>query len=66
LKRGKGDREAAERMHEKAMALSAEFENYAEIAALHFRMAWNNGEPVMRNPFSNPTSVTVRSHSDRP
>jgi hypothetical protein len=34
---------------------SINFENYSEIAALYFHLAWRDNEPVMRSPFSNPT-----------
>ena len=55
IKREKGDEAQAEQLHRKALENSVSFENYGEIAALYFRMAWRNDQPVMRSPFSNPT-----------
>ncbi len=55
IKREKGDAAQAERLHRKALENSVSFENYGEIAALYFRLAWRNDQPVMRSPFSNPT-----------
>ena len=55
IKREKGDEAQAELLHRKALENSVSFENYGEIAALYFRMAWRNDQPVMRSPFSNPT-----------
>ncbi len=53
-----GDKEAADRLERKAHEEAATFENYAEIAALYFHLAWRDDEPVTRNKFSNPTIVT--------
>jgi len=61
IRRDQGDEAGARQHHEQALAVSGYFENYAELAALYFRMAWRNGEPVMRNPFHNPTTVNVRT-----
>jgi tetratricopeptide (TPR) repeat protein len=71
IKRDRGDEAEAERLHRKAMENSAQFENYGEIAALYFRLAWRENQPVMRSPFSNPTLGGVhtqghRSQSDSP
>jgi hypothetical protein len=41
-----------------AQEASATFENYGEVAALYFHLAWADNEPVSRNKFSNPTIVT--------
>jgi len=54
IKREKGDEAQAARLHRKALENSVSFENYGEIAALYFRMAWRENQPVMRSPFSNP------------
>jgi tetratricopeptide (TPR) repeat protein len=55
IKREQGDVVEAERLHSKALENSVQFENYGEIAALYFRLAWRENQPVMRSPFSNPT-----------
>lgn len=55
IKREKGDAAQADRMHRKALDNSVLFENYSEIAALYFRLAWRDNQPMMRSPFSNPT-----------
>ena len=55
VKREQGDTAEADRLHEKALEKSVSFENYSEIAALYFRLAWRENQPVMRSPFSNPT-----------
>lgn len=60
IRRDQGDMEGARKYHEQALAVSGYFENYGELAALYFRMAWRDGEPVMRSPFTNPSAVTVR------
>lgn len=60
IKRAAGDQAAAAQLHENALAATKYFENYAEIAALYFRMAWRGGEPVMRSPFGNPPPLNVR------
>lgn len=60
IRRAAGDQTAAERLQGQALAATKYFENYAEIAALYFRMAWRNGEPVIRSPFGNPPSLNVR------
>ncbi len=60
IRRDQGDLEGARRYHEQALAVSGHFENYAELAALYFRMSWRDGEPLMRSPFVNPSNVTVR------
>jgi tetratricopeptide (TPR) repeat protein len=55
VRRERGDVAEAERLHLKALENSELFENYGEIAALYFRLAWRNNQPVMRSPFRNPT-----------
>jgi hypothetical protein len=45
-------------LNRKAREASATFENYAEIAALYFQLAWRDNRPVPRNKFSNPSIVT--------
>jgi tetratricopeptide (TPR) repeat protein len=61
----------ADALRRKALENSDSFENYSEIAALYFRLAWRDHQPVMRSPFSNPTLGGVhaparRSQSDTP
>jgi tetratricopeptide (TPR) repeat protein len=60
VKREKGDQEAADRMREKALEASDTFENYAEVAALYFQLAWRDRQPVLRSQFANP--AVVRFH----
>jgi tetratricopeptide (TPR) repeat protein len=60
LKRLQGDAAGAETMRHRAAAATIYFENYAEIAALYFRMAWHAGEPIMRSPFTNPPALNMR------
>jgi Tfp pilus assembly protein PilF len=54
VKRQKGDIPAAERLHRRALENSVLFENYAEVATLWFKLAWQNNAPLSRNQFSNP------------
>jgi tetratricopeptide (TPR) repeat protein len=54
MKRQKGDTAQADRLHQRALAASGTFENYAEIAALYFRLSWQENQPVMRSQFANP------------
>jgi tetratricopeptide (TPR) repeat protein len=54
VKRERGEATEADRLHHKALENSNRFENYGEIAALYFRLAWRNNAPVMRSPYSNP------------
>jgi tetratricopeptide (TPR) repeat protein len=54
-----GDRAAAERLGYRAGEETATFENYAEMAALYFHLAWQGDQPVTPNKFSNPTLVTL-------
>lgn len=37
----------------KALESSTSLENYGEIAALYFRLAWRENQPVMRSPYIN-------------
>jgi len=53
-----GDPAAAERLDRKARQESATFENYGELAALYFHLAWVDDQPVTLNKFSNPVIVT--------
>lgn len=63
LRRLQGDARDAAAMQDRAVAMSQYFENYAEIAALYFRMAWRGGEPVMRSPFTNPPPLHMRGRA---
>jgi len=49
-----GDHAAAARLDRLAHESNATMENYSEIAALYFRLAWGDNEPVTTNKFSNP------------
>jgi tetratricopeptide (TPR) repeat protein len=53
-----GDQEAAHKFEHRARVNAATFENYGEIAALYFQLAWHDDQPVTLNKFSNPTIVT--------
>jgi hypothetical protein len=53
-----GDKAAADLLERKAREATATFENYAEIAALYFHLAWGDNQPITRNKFSNPSIVT--------
>jgi tetratricopeptide (TPR) repeat protein len=53
-----GDKASSERLEREAMSHTATFENYSEVAALYFRLAWGDNQPVTRSKFSNPTVVT--------
>jgi tetratricopeptide (TPR) repeat protein len=66
IKRERGDEAEAERLHHKALENSAGFENYAEIAALYFRLAWRDHQPVMRSPYSNPKLDPVHATGPGP
>ena len=57
-KRLAGDDAAALRLDKRAGMASATFENYAEVAALWFRLPWQQNQPVIRNKFVNPTVVS--------
>ena len=54
VKHAMGDDAAAIQMHLKALENSASFENYAEIATLYFRLAWQDNAAVVLNPYSRP------------
>ncbi len=58
LKEAKGDKAAAAELHRKAQQSEETFENYGEIAALYFRLAWQDNQPVTRSKFNNPKVVT--------
>ncbi len=66
IKREKGDPAEAARLHRKALENSVKFENYSEIAALYFRLAWRENQPVMRSPFSNPDTVPLSATPHKP
>jgi tetratricopeptide (TPR) repeat protein len=53
-----GDQDSAHRLHHRASEASATFENYGEVAALYFHLAWKDNQPVSLNKFTNPTIVT--------
>lgn len=58
-KREKGDIVAADRLHERALAAADNFENYAEVAALYFKLAWQDNQPVIRSNFVNSTNMSL-------
>ncbi len=53
-----GDQAAAHRLQHRSREATAKFENYGEVAALYFQLAWRDDQPVTLNKFSNPTIVT--------
>lgn len=61
IRRAQGDTAGADRLHAQALASTKYFENYAEVAALWFRLAWRDGEPMMRNPYTNPPPLRVKA-----
>ena len=60
VKREKGNAEAAARLRRKALDASDSFENYAEVAALYFQLAWQDNQPVVLSQFRNP--VVIKFH----
>jgi tetratricopeptide (TPR) repeat protein len=57
-KKLEGDEAAAHRFHHMALAEAATIENYGEVAALYFHLAWQDNEPVSLSKFTNPSIVT--------
>jgi tetratricopeptide (TPR) repeat protein len=53
-----GDQTESARLLGLAMADAATFENYSEVAALYFHLAWAENQPVTRSTFTNPAIVT--------
>jgi len=60
VKRQKNDATRADWMHQQALNASDGFENYAEVAALYFRLAWKDNQPVARSQFFN-TPVAAKN-----
>jgi hypothetical protein len=58
LKEMQGDKAAAAMLRRKASEATITFENYAEVAALYFQLAWRDNQPVSRSRFGNPSIVT--------
>jgi len=58
LKEQLGDRAAAADLRHKSMQATETFENYGEVAALYFRLSWQDNQPITRSKFANPTIVT--------
>ncbi len=52
------DNTAAARLDRIAHETAASLENYSEVAALYFHLAWADNQPITLNKFSNPTVVT--------
>jgi tetratricopeptide (TPR) repeat protein len=59
VKRQKGDPPQSAQLHQQALAVADQFENYAEVAALYFQLAWQDNQPVMRSKFANPPTVSI-------
>ena len=58
VKRQKGDARQADQLHQQALGDAGNFENYAEIAALYFQLAWQDIQPVVGSMFANPAIVS--------
>jgi predicted Zn-dependent protease len=58
VKELEGDQAEVDRLTHLAGKASATFENYGEVAALYFHLAWADKQPVTNNKFSNPKIVT--------
>jgi tetratricopeptide (TPR) repeat protein len=58
LKELQGDKAAALELRRKASVATITFENYAEVAALYFQLAWRDNQAVSRSRFGNPSIVT--------
>jgi tetratricopeptide (TPR) repeat protein len=52
LKGLQGDKRAADALAIRAEEETATFENYAEVAALYFHLAWENNKPIEMNKFN--------------
>jgi Tfp pilus assembly protein PilF len=61
LKRLEGDQSTANSLQHKALEESATFENYPEVAALYFHLAWENNKPIVLNKF-NAAKPTAYQH----
>ena len=48
-----GDKAAAEALEQQARLADNTNDDYAEVAALYFTLAWQKGKPVLRSPFDN-------------
>jgi tetratricopeptide (TPR) repeat protein len=57
VKRRKANPEAAQRLHLRALENADMFENFSEVAALWFQLAWRDDQPLSRNQFTNPTML---------
>ena len=57
-RRLQGDPKTADQLDRRAQENAATFENYAEVAALYFHLAFENNRPVELNKFSNPKGVS--------
>src|SRR3984893_11658851 len=57
-KRLASDGAAADQLDRTAREDTAKLENYSEVAALYFQLAWRDNQPVTLNKFSTPTVVT--------
>jgi Tfp pilus assembly protein PilF len=58
VKRQRGDAAQADQLHQQALSVAGSFENYGEIAALYFQLAWQDNQPVVRSKFANPAIVS--------
>jgi hypothetical protein len=58
VRRLAGDQKTADQLDRRALENTATFENYAEVAALYFHLAWADNRPVELNRFDNPGAVS--------
>lgn len=59
IKAEQGQKDEAVALHQRALEASGSFENYAEVAALYFQLAWRDGQPLTRSQFTNPGTVRL-------
>jgi len=57
-RRLQGDQATADALERRALENTAAFENYAEVAALYFQLAWEDDKPVETNKFTSPRSIS--------
>ncbi len=58
-RRLQGDTAAAGALDRRALENTVTFENYAEVAALYFQLAWQDGRPIEANKFASSGNLTL-------
>ncbi len=56
-KQAMNEPDAAANLRRQALANTDRFDNFPRLAVLFFRPQWQPGQPLMRSPYTNPTSV---------